>query len=171
MKYVLSLIVIIPSLWLACQGSNSPQSDAEVASAQPNIESSVPLDGGTKERTQDTTQDQEKPQPGLTSNQALMRDKLKHMSQILSGLTMDNFDQVAENAATLAMISRATSWHIAEPTPKYQRLSKNFQEQARDLERHALEKNIEAATLDLVRMNISCTECHQHMREHLGVGK
>lgn len=166
MKYVVSLIVIVPSLWLACQGSNSPQSNVEVAS-QPNFESSVALDGVA----QDTTQDQEKPQPGLTSNQALMRDKLKHMSQILSGLTMDNFDQVAENAVTLAMISRATSWHIAEPTPKYQRLSKNFQEQARDLERHALEKNIEAATLDLVRMNISCTECHQHMREHLGVGK
>jgi hypothetical protein len=69
------------------------------------------------------------------------------------------------------MISRATSWHIAEPTAKYQRLSKNFQEQARDLERHAREKNPEAATLDLVRMNISCTDCHQHMREHLGIGK
>ncbi|MDP1560409.1 MAG: hypothetical protein Q8M16_03335 [Pirellulaceae bacterium] len=167
MKYVLSLIVVVPSLWLACQGSNSPQSNAEIASAQPSLESSAALSDGA----QDKTQEQEKPQPGLTSNQALMRDKLKHMSQILSGLTMDNFDQVAESGLTLAMISRATSWHIPEPTPKYQRLSKNFQEQAKDLERHALEKNIEAATLDLVRMNISCTECHQHMREHLGIGK
>ncbi|MBL8853833.1 MAG: hypothetical protein JNK57_07660 [Planctomycetaceae bacterium] len=156
MKYLLSLLVIVPSLWLAIDGSNPVNTKAEATETS---------------GAQETKQDDEKPQPGLTSNQALMRDKLKHMSQILNGLTMDNFEQVAENAVTLAMISRATSWHIAEPTPKYLRLSKNFQEQARDLERHALEKNIEAATLDLVRMNISCTECHQHMREHLGVGK
>jgi hypothetical protein len=167
MKYFVSVLVIVPSLWLAILGSNSAKSGLDTAESPPAREGAA--ENGSVE--QEKKQDDEKPQPGLTSNQALMRDKLKHMSQILNGLTMDNFDQVAENAVTLAMISRATSWHIAEPTPKYQRLSKNFQEQARDLERHALEKNIEAATLDLVRMNISCTECHQHMREHLGVGK
>ena len=63
------------------------------------------------------------------------------------------------------MISRATSWHIVDQSPQYKRLTKNFQEQAADLERHATEQNTEAATLDLVRMNITCTHCHQHMRE------
>lgn len=161
MKYLLGLGLVVVSCTLAYLGSG-PASTAHA--------SKVPTISEIAESSRQD-QDQDKPQPGLTSNQALMRDKLKHMSQILNGLTMDNFEQVAENALALAMISRATSWHIAEPTPKYQRLSKNFQEQARDLERHALEKNIEAATLDLVRMNISCTACHQHMREHLGVGK
>lgn len=102
----------------------------------------------------------------LTSNQLLMRDKLKQMSGVLEGLTLSNFDQVRDSAKTLGMISRATSWHISDPTPRYQRLSKNFQEQAADLERHASERNTEAATLDLVRMNVTCTECHQHMREN-----
>jgi hypothetical protein len=101
----------------------------------------------------------------LSSNQALMRDKLVQMNRILEGITLDKFGQVEESAKTLAMISRATSWHIADPTPQYVRLSKNFQEQAHDLERHANEKNVEAATLDLVRMNITCAHCHQHMRE------
>lgn len=163
MKYLLWLGFVAISGSLAYLGSNPTCNTTDITSSW-----NVPVIAGF---TDSSSQDQEKPQPGLTSNQALMRDKLKHMSQVLNGLTMDNFEQVAENAVTLAMISRATSWHIAEPTAKYQRLSKNFQEQARDLERHALEKNIEAATLDLVRMNISCTECHQHMREHLGVGK
>ena len=101
----------------------------------------------------------------LTSNQALMRDKLVRMNRILEGITLDRFDQVEESAKTLGMIGRATSWHIADPTPQYERLSKNFQEQTADLARHAKERNVEAATLDLVRMNITCTHCHQHMRE------
>lgn len=155
MKYLLSLLVVVPSLCVALRGN----------SCENTVVTPAPI------ATELQDQDQEKTLPGLTSNQALMRDKLKHMSLILDGLTLDNFDQAAESGLTLAMISRATSWHIAEPTDKYLRLSKNFQEQARDLERHARERNIEAATLDLVRMNISCTACHQHMREHLGIAK
>lgn len=101
----------------------------------------------------------------LTSNQVLMRDKLVQVNQLLEGITLDKFEQVEESAKTLRMISRAASWHIVDQTPQYKRISKNFQEQASDLERHAQEKNAEAATLDLVRMNITCTHCHQHMRE------
>jgi hypothetical protein len=101
----------------------------------------------------------------LSSNQALMRDKLVQMNLVLEGITLDKFDQVEESAKMLGMISQATSWHISEPTAEYERLSKNFQEQAADLERHAKEDNVEAATLDLVRMNITCTHCHHHMRE------
>ena len=101
-----------------------------------------------------------------TSNQLLMRDKLTQMNGALEGLTLNNFDQAQESAKTLGMISRATSWHIADPTPRYLRLSKNFQEQTADLERHAKEQNADAATLDLVRINVTCLQCHQHMREH-----
>jgi hypothetical protein len=101
----------------------------------------------------------------LTSNQLLMRDKLKQMNRILEGITLNKFDQVEDGAKTLGMISRAASWHISDPTPRYQRLSKNFQEEATDLERHAKDRNTDAATLDLVRMNVTCAQCHQHMRE------
>jgi hypothetical protein len=107
----------------------------------------------------------------LTSNQVLMRDKLVQMNRILEGLTLDKFDQVGESAKTLRMISRAASWHIADPTPRYELLSKNFQEQAVDLERHAKERNIDAATLDLVRINVTCAQCHQHMRENTARAK
>jgi hypothetical protein len=102
----------------------------------------------------------------LTSNQVLMRDKLVQMNRILEGITLNDFDEVKDGAKTLGMISKAASWHISDPTPRYERLSKNFQEQAADLERHANERNTDAATLDLVRMNVTCTQCHQHMREN-----
>jgi Tfp pilus assembly protein FimV len=108
---------------------------------------------------------------GRSSNQLLMRDKLVQMNAVLEGLTLNDFAEVEEAAKTLRMISRATSWHIDDPTPQYNRISKNFQEQTADLERHAKEKNVEAATLDLVRMNITCTHCHQHMRDIAAHGK
>ncbi len=111
------------------------------------------------------------PPKETTSNQLLMRDKLTQMNLILEGITLGNFKQVEESAKTLGMISKATSWHIAEPTPRYKRLSKNFQEQTSDLERHARDKDVEAATLDLVRMNITCTDCHQHMRTETAPAK
>ncbi len=159
MKFALALFVITLSV-LVTTHVLTPNSNANLSTS-----SALELEAQPQFVNQD--KDQDKTLPGLTSNQALMRDKLTHMNRILEGLTLNNFDQVAESGETLAMISRATSWHIPEPTAKYQRLSKNFQEQSRDLERHAKERNIEAATLDLVRMNISCTDCHQHMREHL----
>ena len=99
----------------------------------------------------------------LTSTQMLMRDKLVQMNLILEGITLDNFKQVEESAETLRIISQATSWHINDPTPQYNRLNANFHEQTADLGRHAKDKNAEAATLDLVRITITCTHCHQHM--------
>ncbi len=101
----------------------------------------------------------------LTSNQALMRDKLVQMNKVLEGLTQDQFADVEAASRTLLMISKATTWHVVDPSPQYTRLSKNFQEQAADLERHAKERNTEAATLDLIRMTMTCTHCHQHMRD------
>jgi hypothetical protein len=103
----------------------------------------------------------------LTSNQLLMRDKLKQMNRVLEGITLNNFGEVQDSANTLGMISRAASWHISDPSARYERLSKNFQEEASDLERHAKERNADAATLDLVRINVTCTACHQHMRENM----
>jgi hypothetical protein len=102
----------------------------------------------------------------LTSNQALMRDKLLQMNRVLEGLTLNKFDQVGESAKVLGMISRATSWHVSDPQPRYKLLSKNFQEVTADLERHAKEQNTDAATLDLVRLNVTCAQCHQFMREN-----
>ena len=118
----------------------------------------IPSVGKTQDQKTDKSNE-------LTSNQMLMRDKLVQMNRVLEGITLDKFDQVEESGKMLRIISRATSWHIVDPTPQYKRMSMNFQEQAADLERHAKERNIEAATLDLVRMNVTCTQCHQHMRE------
>jgi hypothetical protein len=47
----------------------------------------------------------------------------------------------------------------------YSRMSKNFQVQAGDLERHAREKNLDAAALDYMRISLTCVQCHKYMRD------
>jgi len=105
------------------------------------------------------------PQKGPTSNQLLMRDKLSFATRALEGLSMEDYDKIAEAGNMMGIISRAASWHII-PTEQYSRMSKNFQEQARDLERHAKDKNLDAASLDYVRITLTCVQCHDYIRDN-----
>jgi hypothetical protein len=63
----------------------------------------------------------------------------------------------------LRLISRASSWYVLD-SEEYDRYSKDFQEQAADLERHAKARNLDAATLDYVRISLTCVQCHKHVR-------
>ncbi len=105
-----------------------------------------------------------------TTNQAFMREKLARVNELLGGLAVEDFDKVAESAKTLRMISRAASWYVFD-SDQYLRYSKNFQEQAADLERHAKDKNSDAAELDYMRLSMTCIECHKYMRSARQAGK
>jgi len=98
------------------------------------------------------------------SNQLLMRDKLANATKALEGLSMEDYGKIAEAGDFMYMISRAASWHVI-PTERYAQISKNFQEQALDLKRHAEKKNLDAASLDYTRITLTCVQCHTYMRE------
>ena len=100
-----------------------------------------------------------------TSNQMLMRDKLSYATKALEGLSLEDYDKIAEAGDMMGIISRAASWHVI-PTDQYARMSKNFQEQAKDLQRHAKEKNLDAASMDYMRITLTCVQCHTYMREN-----
>jgi hypothetical protein len=108
---------------------------------------------------------QETPPEKMRSNQLLMRDKLAYATKALEGLSMEDYGKIAEAGNMMGIISRAAAWHII-PTEKYSQMSKNFQEQARDLERHAKEKNLDAAALDYTRITLTCVQCHNYIREN-----
>ena len=93
-----------------------------------------------------------------------MHDKLHHAQQLVEGLALENFEKLETSGHTLELISRAASWHVPGDA-EYARYSRNFQDQTRDLERHAREKSLDACTLDHVRISLSCVECHRHLRE------
>jgi hypothetical protein len=109
------------------------------------------------------SQAQEK-KPVVTSNMALMREKLVYANKALEGISLENYEKLAESAQMMRMISRAASWHVID-SDEYARYSKNFQEEAADLERHAKAKNLEAASLDYMRITMTCVQCHKHLRE------
>lgn len=106
---------------------------------------------------------EEKKKPPMTG-QILMRDKLIYANKALDGLSVEDFGKIAESAEMMRIISKAASWHVID-NDEYARLSKNFQEQAADMERHAKEKNLDAAALDYVRISLTCVQCHKYMRE------
>jgi len=99
------------------------------------------------------------------SNQLLMRDKLAYATKALEGLSMEDYSKIAEAGNMMGIISRAAAWHVI-PTDRYSVLSKNFQEQSRDLERHAKEKNLDAAALDYTRITLTCVQCHAYIRDN-----
>ena len=105
-----------------------------------------------------------KKEPPPTTGQAFMRDKLAHTHKILDALALEDFDKIAESAKMLRMISRAASWYVLD-SDEYSRQSRNFQDQATDLERHAKEKNLDATTLDYLRLSMTCVNCHKHVRQ------
>jgi hypothetical protein len=105
-----------------------------------------------------------KPEAPPTSKQVLMRDKLAYANKALEGLSLEDFDKVSESAQMMRMISRASSWYVLD-SEAYTRLSKNFQEQAADLERHAKEKNLDMAGLDYMRISATCIQCHKYVRD------
>jgi hypothetical protein len=98
-----------------------------------------------------------------TTKQVLMRDKLAYANKALDGLALEDFTKVVESAQMMRMISRASSWYVLD-SDEYSRLSKNFQEQAADLERHAKEKNLDMAGLDYMRISLTCIQCHKYVR-------
>jgi hypothetical protein len=111
-----------------------------------------------------STPDDDKQKKVVTSNQLMMRDKLVAANKVLEGLSLEDFAKIAESAERLRIISRAASWHVVD-SDEYARYSKNFQLEASDLKRHAQEKNLDAATLDYMRLTMTCVECHKHLRE------
>jgi hypothetical protein len=104
------------------------------------------------------------PQRPPTSHQLLMRDKLVYSNKGLEGLSMADYGKIAEAGNMLGVIARAAVMQ-SNPTEQYLQMNKNFQEQARDLERHAKEKNLDAASMDYMRITLTCVQCHNYIRE------
>jgi len=111
-------------------------------------------------------QDKEDP-PTSSDEQArrmeLMRGKLHSTHKIVDGLATDDFELIAAGASELVKIADSAAWEI--PNDVYYRYySANFEQAARGLIEAAEKKNLEKATFAYVHVTISCTACHQHVR-------
>jgi hypothetical protein len=96
--------------------------------------------------------------------QELMRQKLEHSHKLLEAITQDDFDKMARHANALVLLSKKAEWRVMQ-TPRYLEYSDQFQQAAETLAKNARDKNLDAATLSYVQMTISCTRCHNYIRE------
>jgi hypothetical protein len=93
----------------------------------------------------------------------LMREKLDHAQSVLEGITMENFDLIAGNAAKLAALSQESVWRASD-TPEYAEQSVLFRRNVQALRKAASEKSLDGAALAYTKMTFSCVECHKYLR-------
>jgi hypothetical protein len=97
-------------------------------------------------------------------NRELMRAKLKHSQEIVEGLALENFDQIARNAQQLSALSLATGWQVF-PTEEYVVQSREFRRAVESLRNHAKEKNLDGAALAYLDVTMKCINCHKYVRK------
>ncbi|MBI1374745.1 MAG: hypothetical protein GC159_18655 [Phycisphaera sp.] len=98
------------------------------------------------------------------SVRGVMAQKLTHAQQALEGIANDDLNKTRLNAAALIALTHQAEWRPLEK-PEYLIYSAEFRDAAESLQRHATEKNIDAAALDYVRLTLSCVNCHKHIRD------
>ncbi|WP_372721959.1 hypothetical protein [Novipirellula sp.] len=94
-----------------------------------------------------------------------MKMKLDKSKAILEGLTLEDFEAIAQNAKALKLLSLESGWNVLQ-TPEYVTQSQEFRRTAEMIAEAAKEKNISRATLGYVSMTVRCVECHSYMRKH-----
>lgn len=92
-----------------------------------------------------------------------MRLKLKHAQAVLEGLTVENYDEIAENAQEISLLSQAAQWQVLQ-TEEYARRSMEFRHAVETITKAAKERNLDGATLGYVNVTMKCVECHKYVR-------
>jgi hypothetical protein len=92
-----------------------------------------------------------------------MREKLKHSQEIVEGLTVENFDQIAKNAQRLGLLSHAAGWNVFQ-TEEYVLQSGEFRRAVEALSKHAMQKNLDGAVLAYLDVTMKCVNCHKYVR-------
>jgi hypothetical protein len=92
-----------------------------------------------------------------------MRIKLKHSQDLLTGLVLEDFDQITKNAEALSLLTLAESWQVFQ-TPDYMEQSAKFRKAADALTEAAKKKNLDEATVAYNRVTSRCVECHKYVR-------
>jgi hypothetical protein len=91
-----------------------------------------------------------------------MGKKLQHTQGLIAALAVEDFVGLADDARALKEIGRDSLWKVSH-TLKYVKYGAEFTSIAEELERRALEKGLNGATLSYVGLTINCVECHRYL--------
>ena len=92
-----------------------------------------------------------------------MAVKLRHSQNVLEGLVLENFNEIAKNSQELSLLSLAATWQVFE-TPEYVEYSRKFRNAADALTDAARKKDLDRATLAFNQVTTKCVECHKYVR-------
>ena len=92
-----------------------------------------------------------------------MKSKLVPSQNLVKGLATEDYELLAKNAQKLALLSQESTWKVLQ-TADYLRHSNEFRRSADAIQKAAVDKNLDGATLAYVQMTMNCVRCHQYVR-------
>ncbi len=95
--------------------------------------------------------------------QKFMARKLAAAQKTLEALAKDNFDQIRTSSSDMIELSRHEAWERMA-SPRFVQDTVDFVAAAEFLSRMAEAKDAEGTSLGFMRLTMTCTNCHQHMR-------
>lgn len=92
----------------------------------------------------------------------LMRQKLRHMHNILDALAVRGFAVVERDAKQLVELAEQAEWHIHK-TEAYVVFSQRFADSARLVAQTAHDQDLQAASEAYLEMTRQCVACHGYL--------
>ncbi len=117
-----------------------------------------------------TPQQTEKPAKGKRPLAAFMRTKLDASSKILEGLCLEDRELVKTGAVELRELTKVAVWNVLTDD-EYREHSQEFRDNAALVAEAAEEGDFNKAALRWFDVNMSCLDCHDHVRKERKAGK
>ena len=92
-----------------------------------------------------------------------MLQKLKIVNRVVEGIATDDFELVSKSSFALARLTESAAW-LSNRDPFYRHYSQHFEHAIDGLARAADARSPEKVTFAYTHLMISCTACHQHVR-------
>ncbi len=95
---------------------------------------------------------------------SLMQQKLKHAQDLLSSLSIGDYERMVTHARELQRISLEARW--SQPhSPAYAGYGDDFRNALERIATAAEKQNIDGAALNYVQVVLTCVQCHKVVRE------
>lgn len=93
-----------------------------------------------------------------------MQKKLEYSQHILSGLALEDFEQIGRSAQAMQRLGKIEAFVRRHDTGAYRTQFRVFQFANEELIRFAADKNIDGAALAFTQLTLSCVNCHKQLR-------
>ncbi|NQV22912.1 MAG: hypothetical protein HQ518_00970 [Rhodopirellula sp.] len=97
------------------------------------------------------------------SGEAFMHAKLTATHLVVDGLAYEDLGRIEKGADELLQITELASWKVRRDSV-YMHYAGDFERTATRLRDAARAHSIEKATFAYIHLTVSCTACHQHVR-------